>query len=655
MHGEDPLETFRSIGRMITNPFACPQCRGELCRGQTEEALICAPCRANFPIRYNIPCFTEGSSRWRLSSGVSSEEVLALAREKGWRQSLSIMEKSRADWVRGEDRFTLSLLSSPKNRILDCGSGWGALSFWLAKEFEQVFALDSQLDGLRFTDIRAEQEGIRHLTTVQGSVLSLPFDSDFFDVVVLNGVLEWVGTFSEHKPPQVLQESALREIERVLKPEGTLFLAIENRYGLQYFLGYKEEHTGLRFISLLPRFLANLYHRVRRGGALRVLTHSRSALTRMLGRSGFKGTRWFFTHPSYRNCRYAASLAGLEAFQFIVGQLLQKPPLSSLLRAASRINPLMKLSTFFSPSWIVFASSSSIPRLGLQSPNGLVELTSSPGIAITINARRVNVFSLGGNPTVLVGKYSVPLNERALRKARMSYACVQFIARTQPQLKDHLPDVTLRDGRLGLIDYTAATRGAPLQLGQQQSLESLVEILLELCKLSVPPHELNGVFADCDIRQTLRRIALQQGLVDQLGEILYRAQVLHGDLNLGNILCDPQNPHQLTLVDFEHARIGPAVLNWYDFILRNLLIAGDALPLSAKTVIRRLQRLPGNRNADPAMNRLTADYLDGCRLSRDLHHPLLTLYLRHLCSDPIIDEPNRVLDALRQQKLSLAS
>jgi hypothetical protein len=181
----------------------------------------------------------------------------------------------------------------------------------------------------------------------------------------------------------------------------------------------------------------------------------------------------------------------------------------------------------------------------------------------------------------------------------------------------------------------------------------LAAVLLELGRLTVPPHELNGVFAESDLRQSLREKAREQELLNPLGAVLDRAQILHGDLNRGNILLDSQNGRQLTLVDFEHARIGPSVLNWYDFILRNLLIALDRLPINAGTVIRRLERLPGNRRAERWLDRLTIEYLEGCLVSRDLHQPLLIVYLSHLCSDRIINEPDRVLNALKHQDLNL--
>ena len=402
----------------LSRDFVCPQCHGELRRSR--DLLQCGNCDSEHPFTENIPCFAIGLSAWQLSSDTSPEAVLAQAKEKGWRQSIAGMGKDRAEWIAGDNRFTLSVLSSPKGRVLDCGCGWGGLTFWLVEEFDEVHAFDCSLDGLQFIRLRSEQEGISNVKTAQGNILSPPYANDFFDVVVLNGVLEWVGTFSDEHPPEQLQETALREIVRVLRPQGTLFLAIENRYGLQYFLGYKEEHIGLRFISLLPRWLANAYHRIRRGKDFRALTHSRAALERMLRKCGFAEMTWLFVHPSYRRTRLAATLNSPSGLKFLIGHFLFEEPLLRrwvprfLMDGLLKLETVLKLSVFFSPSWTVFACPTSPLRLALRTGNDLIELnTPATDLAVVINERRANFFSVEGTGDRLTGKYSLPVTRSA--------------------------------------------------------------------------------------------------------------------------------------------------------------------------------------------------------------------------------------------------
>ena len=418
------------------------------------------------------------------------------------------------------------------------------------------------------------------MNLAQGNVLSLPYPDNFFDVVVLNGVLEWVGTFSNEHPPEHLQETALREIMRVLRPEGTLFLAIENRYGLQYFLGYKEEHTALRFISLLPRRLARLYHRIRRGKDFRALTHSRSALERMLRRCGFAEMTWLFVHPSYRNTRLAATLDGPSGLRFLIGHFLSNEPFGSwcfhvgqyrllrrwvprfLLDSLLRIDKFLKLSVFFSPSWTVFACPTSPPRLALRTGNDLIEL-SAPGInlAVVINDRRANFFSVEGTSARLTGKYALPVTRNASRKTQISFAFWESITQQRPELKENFPRTSLWKGRRGYFDHTVAVNGSAMNLNDPDQLKCFHTLVLELSRLSFPQPRVEGFFADFDIRKDLMERATELGFDLTFRESLNRSQFIHGDLNAGNILMCLNGSLHATLIDLEHAKIGPAVLN----------------------------------------------------------------------------------------------
>ena len=643
----------------LCRDFVCPQCHGELTR--SPDHLQCGSCDSEYSITANVPCFAIGSSAWQLSSDRSPEGLLAQAREKGWRQSIAGMDKDRAEWVAGENRFTLSILSTPKGRVLDCGSGWGGLTFWLAEEFDEVHAFDCSLDGLQFIQIRSEQEGISNMNLAQGNVLSLPYPDDFFDVVVLNGVLEWVGTFSDEHPPEHLQETALRQIMRVLRPEGTLFLAIENRYGLQYFLGYKEEHTALRFISLLPRWLAKLYHRIRRGKDFRALTHSRSALERMLRRCGFAEMTWLFVHPSYRNTRLAATLDGPSGLRFLIGHFLSNEPLLRrwvprfLLDGLLRVDELLELSVFFSPSWTVFACPTSPPRLALRTGNKLIEL-SAPGnnLAVVINDRRANFFSIEGPGARLTGKYSLPVTRNASRKTQISFAFWETITQQRPELKENFPQTSLWKGRRGYFDHTVAVTGSAMNLNDPEHLKCFHTLVLELSRLSIPQPRVEAVFADFDIRKDLMERANELGFDRAFRESLNRSQFIHGDLNAGNILMCLNGSLHATLIDLEHAKIGPAVLNWYDFLLRNFVIVGDTFPLNSQTVIDRFRRLPGSTETQPLLSRLTAQFLNECEVPLARHHQYVTLYMHYLCQDPVVDNAEKALDALSDMEFSLS-
>lgn len=79
----------------------------------------------------------------------------------------------------------------------------------------------------------------------------------------------------------------LKEIKRVLKPQGQLFIGIENRTNYEYFTGRNDHHSGLLFGSLLPRFIANLYSVFKNRTPYRTYTYNHRGCRKLLNESGF--------------------------------------------------------------------------------------------------------------------------------------------------------------------------------------------------------------------------------------------------------------------------------------------------------------------------------------------------------------------------------
>ncbi|MBY0346485.1 MAG: class I SAM-dependent methyltransferase, partial [Neisseriaceae bacterium] len=107
-----------------------------------------------------------------------------------------------------------------------------------------------------------------------------------FDYVTLIGVLEYAGKFTEGDTPF---KTFLENIKSYLKPNGKLLLAIENKFGLKYWAGAREDHTGRLFdgIEGYPNDKG-------------IQTFGRLELETLIKSVGFKTTHFYYPMPDYK-------------------------------------------------------------------------------------------------------------------------------------------------------------------------------------------------------------------------------------------------------------------------------------------------------------------------------------------------------------------
>jgi len=225
--------------------------------------------------------------------------------QKAIGQTLRLFGRSKAHWVgRFINDLSRSLLTElidlkETDVALDHGCGWGNHTCHLARTARRVVAMDLVAHRARFTGIRAQQSGLDNVVPlVSGDYERLPFPADYFDVVHMNGVLEWVPYALPGNPKRV-QERRLQEIVRILKPGGQLLLAIENRYWWRYFKGQPEEHTGIKWVALVPRRMANILARLQGKQEFRAYTYSLNDYRRLLRHAGFGRIDAYISMPDY--------------------------------------------------------------------------------------------------------------------------------------------------------------------------------------------------------------------------------------------------------------------------------------------------------------------------------------------------------------------
>lgn len=304
----------------VAQGLICPECGFGRLLPMAEE-LICEGCSSRWPVVDGIPSFIGEFPYW---GEIALEQVRRVNRDAAtgnWKAALldiqdtevqraseMILNLDRANW-----QWLVNLPSEA--RVLDIGAGMGTNSHALALHYREVVALEPVWERIRFMQQRFQQEGLSNIDIVRSSIWKLPFGPDSFDLAVMNGVLEWVAE-GQNGDPGELQEKALRSIHRLLRPDGYLYVGIENRATLPYIVGYPDPHCGLPFTTVLPRPLASW--RAKRKGlphGYRNYLYSARGYRKLLQRAGFDRIEIYIAEPSYNHPRFFVPLRG-NAFSY---------------------------------------------------------------------------------------------------------------------------------------------------------------------------------------------------------------------------------------------------------------------------------------------------------------------------------------------------
>lgn len=292
-------------------PLKCIQCGGKL--AQQDNWMRCAQCGKQWPVQNGIPRFYQPEEYyWGEISRQKAMDFLAHARAAGWKQATETdiheahlrhyyLDLQRASW--------LALLGLDHTAVaLDIGSGYGAITHSLALSVEKVCSIEAIPERIEFTQERLHQERITNVSLFQASATSLPFFENSFDLVVANGVLEWVGEWDQEGSPREGQLRFLSSIRKLLKDDGVLVIGIENRFGMPLLRGGMD-HSGLPYTSLVPRWLATRMLQHTQGPHFRMtlnskreyrtFTYSHRGYKKLLAQAGFGTTSVYWAHPGY--------------------------------------------------------------------------------------------------------------------------------------------------------------------------------------------------------------------------------------------------------------------------------------------------------------------------------------------------------------------
>jgi len=255
---------------------------------------------------------------------------------------------------------------APASKVLDVGAGWGQISLPLARAGHEVTALEPTPERLAFIRAAAAQDGTAgRIHFVQGDFLEIDFDTKF-DLIACIGVLEWVPRFSKGEP-RALQVDFLRRARAALAPGGSLVIGIENRLGLKYLLGARDDHLAVPGVAVLDHQLADAKWRALKGEPLRCLTHTRTELRDLLAEAGLALTEHYAAFPDYKLPQSILGMGAAVDEFFSSGNFIPEHdgvdgtalPFQDELRSHYRSLAALGIASDFGPSFFVVARAES--------------------------------------------------------------------------------------------------------------------------------------------------------------------------------------------------------------------------------------------------------------------------------------------------------
>lgn len=174
---------------------------------------------------------------------------------------------------------------NPGDKVLEVGSGCGAITGALARKAGSVTCVDlskkrSLINAYRHSDC----DNITiHVGNFQDIEPQLARD---YSYICLIGVFEYGRGYIGGEHPY---EEFLRILMSHLAPGGRILIAIENKYGLKYFAGCKEDHLGSYFSGI---------ENYQDGGSAR--TFSRQGLEKIFANCGVGEYSFYYPYPDYK-------------------------------------------------------------------------------------------------------------------------------------------------------------------------------------------------------------------------------------------------------------------------------------------------------------------------------------------------------------------
>lgn len=586
----------------------CPVCLGAL--DNSPDGLDCRTCNRNYPIRDEITDVRVGYHDYNFDPALREKmkNLMANVTAETWVSSIRrFIESTKNDvsWldeliVDGRYGWKIFLDIDKQSVIMDIGCGLGNLASNLAPQAKKTIAMDLTHESLEFSKKRFEifnpDDDIELIAG--GDAARLPFEDKTFDCITVSGVLEWVGEgdmapfqtgskparfwrmvayqFGRHGPRSI-QLQFLKEIRRVLKDDGQLFIGTNNRFNLEHLFDPPDDPSGLKRGSLLPRVLANLYSLWRRQSPYRAYTYSMSGYRRLLKQAGFAKIEFLSLFKGY------SELNEIVPSDAEVSQWRGAP-----LGPRSRAQRIKRYKSFV-PAFGIVANVNGGKRQSLYD-RVLAAVASNAGLgaisAYSIDAVRISakekllMWGSAGDTQFMI---KVPFSAAAIGSEQTNHEILAKLTNNENH-PDFLPQA-IAEGKVDGFQYFVEQRMSGAEISsvasswdKAQTLQLAADTLSAISSLAPLSHKtLEGDLYEHFVTAKIGEISKQlddpeliSGLKAHFQDVLYGIPVSvgiqHGDFSLSNILVD--GVQVSGLIDWEAGAIeGLPILDAINFTM----------------------------------------------------------------------------------------
>lgn len=168
--------------------------------------------------------------------------------------------------------------------VLEIGAGMGAITEALCEKCKEVVSVE--LSKNRATSIAERNKDKENLEIIVGNLNDVDFKGKKFDYITLIGVFEYAALYTNTENPY---DDFLNNIKKLLKEDGKLLIAIENKFGMKYFVGAPEDHTNVQYDGITGYT----------SGA-KVRTFGKQEIKEILNRNNFINTKFYYPLPDYK-------------------------------------------------------------------------------------------------------------------------------------------------------------------------------------------------------------------------------------------------------------------------------------------------------------------------------------------------------------------